>query len=116
MRGFVGQTFPLRDDASADLTTAVGYSEFASNAATALAMNRDLEEQVSEWLEGVTGLGVQAKIGKGRTVSITFRPPRGENGRMPVAANNESFGANQLSHVFLQIALAGKDRWSATRR
>ena len=109
-RGFVGQTFPLRDDASADLTTAVGYSEFASNAATALAMNRDLEEQVSEWLGAVTGLGVQAKIGTGRTVSITFRPPRGKNGRMPVGANNESFGANQLSHVFLQIALAGKDR------
>ena len=109
-RGFVGQTFPLQDDVSADLSTAVGYSDFASNAATALAMNRDLEEQVSDWLEVVTGLGVQAKIGKGRTVSITFRPPRGENGRMPVGANNESFGANQLSHVFLQIALAGKDR------
>ena len=89
--------------------TAVGYGEFASNAATALAMNRDLEEQVSDWLEGVTGLGVQAKIGKSRTVSIIFRPPRGENVRMPVGANNESFGANQLSHVFLQIALAGKD-------
>ena len=109
MRGFVGQTFALQDDASADLTTAVGYSDFTTNAATALAMNRDLEEQVSEWLRAVTGLGVQAKIGKGRTVSITFRPPRGKNGRMPVGANNESFGANQLSHVFLQIALAGKD-------
>ena len=109
-RGFVGQAFPLQDDVSADLSTAVGYSEFASNAASVLAMNRDLEEQVSDWLEVVTGLGVQAKIGKSHTVSITFRPPRGENGRMPVGANNESFGANQLSHVFLQIALAGKDR------
>ena len=109
-RGFVGQAFPLQEDVSADLSTAVGYSEFASNAASVLAMNRDLEEQVSDWLEVVTGLGVQAKIGKSHTVSITFRPPRGENGRMPVGANNESFGANQLSHVFLQIALAGKDR------
>ena len=110
MRGFVGQTFPLQHDARADLSTAVGYNEFAVNAATALAMDRDLEEQVSDWLETVTGLGIQAKIGKSHTVSITFRPSRGENGRMPVGANNESFGANQLSHVFLQIALAGKDR------
>ncbi len=109
VRGFVGQTFPLRDDARADLTTAVGYSEFASNAATALAMNRELEEQVSDWLEQVAGLRVQAKIGERHTVSIVFQPPRGNSGRMVVGANNESFGANQLSHVFLQIALAGKD-------
>ena len=47
-RGFVEQTFPLQDDASDDLSTAMGYSEFASNAATRLAMDRGLEEQVSD--------------------------------------------------------------------
>ena len=110
VRGFVGQTFPLRDHARADLTTAVGYSEFAGNAATALAMNRDLEEQVSDWLEQVVSLRVQAKLGENKAVSIVFQPPRRKNRRMDVGANHESFGANQLSHVFLQIALAGKDR------
>ena len=108
-RGFIGQTFPLQDDASDDLSTAMGYSEFASNAATRLAMDRRLEEQVSDWLEEVTGLRIRAELGRGKTVNITFQPPRSTNGRMAVGANNESFGANQLSHVFLQIALAGDE-------
>lgn len=109
-RGFIGQTFPLQDDASADLTASAGYVELSKNAATALAMDRDLEEQVSDWLVGITGLRLQARISQGKSVSIVFQSPRGANGRMFVGANNESFGANQLSHVFLQIALAGNDR------
>ncbi len=72
-------------------------------------MDRTLEDQVSDWLEQVTGLRIRAELGKGKTVNITFQPPRRANGRMPVGANNESFGANQLSHVFLQIALAGDE-------
>ena len=108
-RGFVGQTFSLQNDASDDLSTAMGYSEFASNAATRLAMDRGLEEQVSDWLEEVTGLRIRAELGKGKTVNITFRPARDVSDRMAVGANNESFGANQLSHVFLQIALAGDE-------
>lgn len=108
-RGFVGQTFPLQDDASDDLSTAMGYSEFASNAATRLAMDRGLEEQVSDWLEEVTGLRIRAELGKGKTVNITFRPARDVSDRIAMGANNESFGANQLSHVFLQIALAGDE-------
>ena len=108
-RGFIGQTFPLQDDASADLTASAGYVELSKNAATALAMDRDLEEQVSDWLVGITGLRMQARISQGKSVSIVFQSPRGANGRMFVGANNESFGANQLSHVFLQIALAGND-------
>ena len=109
-RGFIGQTFPLQDDASADLTASAGYVELSKNAATALAMDRDLEEQVSDWLVGITGLRLQARISQGKSVSIVFQSSRGANGRMFVGANNESFGANQLSHVFLQIALAGNDR------
>lgn len=109
-REFIGQTFPLQDDASADLTASAGYVELSKNAATALAMDRDLEEQVSDWLVGITGLRLQARISQGKSVSIVFQSPRGANGRMFVGANNESFGANQLSHVFLQIALAGNDR------
>ena len=108
-RGFIGQTFPLQDDVSVDLTASTGYVELSKTAATALAMDRSLEEQVSEWLEPIAGLGLQARISKGKTVSIVFIPPRGANGRMPVGANNESFGANQLSQVFLQIALAAND-------
>ena len=108
-RGFVGQTFWLQDDASDDLSTAMGYSEFARNAATKLAMKRELEDQVSDWLEQVTGLRIRAELGRGKTVNITFQPPRNGSGRIPVGANNESFGANQLSHVFLQIALAGDE-------
>ncbi len=108
-RGFIGQTFPLQDDASDDLSTAMGYSEFASNAATRLAMARGLEEQVSDWLQQVTGLRIRAEIGKGKMVNVTFQPPRHVSERMAVGANNESFGANQLSHVFLQIALAGDE-------
>ena len=108
-RGFIGQTFPLQDDASDDLSTATGYSEFAGNAATRLAMDRGLEERVSDWLEQVTGLRIRAELGKGKTVNITFQPPRHANDRLAVGANNESFGANQLSHVFLQIALAGDE-------
>ena len=107
-RGFMGKTFSLQDEPRADLIAA-GYSDFSSSAATALAMDRRLEDQVSDWLEAVTGLSVQAQIGKGKTVSIVFLPQRSANGRMPVGANNESFGANQLSHVFLQIALAAND-------
>lgn len=108
-RGFIGQTFPLLDDVSVDLTASTGYVELSKRAATALAMDRSLEEQVSEWLEPIAGLGLQARISKGKTVSIVFLPQRSENGRMPVGANNESFGANQLSQVFLQIALAASD-------
>ncbi len=108
-RGFVEQTFPLQDDASDDLSTAMGYSEFASNAATRLAMDRTLEEQVSGWLEEVTGLRIRAELGRGKTINITFQPPRHLSDRIAVGANNESFGANQLSHVFLQIALAGDE-------
>lgn len=109
-RGFIGQTFPLQDDVSADLSASAGYVEQSEKAATALAMNRDLEEQVSDWLEPIAGRGVQARISQGKSVSIVFQPPRGANGRMAFGANNESFGANQLSHVFLQIALARNDR------
>ena len=109
-RGFIGQTFPLLDDVSVDLTASTGYVELSKTAATALAMDRSLEEQVSEWLEPIAGLGLQARISKGKTVSIVFIPQRSANGRMPVGANNESFGANQLSHVFLQIALAASER------
>ena len=108
-RGFVGQTFSLQDDASDDLSTAMGYSEFASNAATKLAMDRTLEEQVSDWLQQVNKLRIRAELGKGKTVNITFQPPRGDSARVAVGANNESFGANQLSLVFLQIALAGDE-------
>ena len=108
-RGFVGQTFPLQDDASDDLSTAMGYSEFANKAATKLAMSRGLEEQVSDWLEQVTGLRIRAELGRGKTVNITFQPPRNVSDRIAVGANNESFGANQLSHVFLKIALAGDE-------
>ena len=107
-RGFMGQTFPLRNDACVDLAAA-GHDDFSSNAATALAMNRGIEEQISDWLETVTGLRIQSDLvraGEDWGVSIVFQPPQGVNGRMPVGANNESFGANQLSHVFLQIALA----------
>ncbi len=110
-RGFMGQTFPLRNDARGDLSAA-GYGDFSSNAATALAKNRRMEEQVSDWLETVTGLRIRSQLthtGKEWGVSIVFLPPRSANGRMPVGANNESFGANQLSHVFLQIALAASD-------
>lgn len=109
-RGFIGQTFPLQDDASSDLAASAGYIELSKNAATTLAMDRDLEEQVSDWLEGITGLRMQARIRQGKSVSIVFQSSRGANGRMFVGANNESFGANQLSHVFLQIALAGNKR------
>ena len=108
-RGFVGQTFSLQDDASDDLSTAMGYSEFASNAATRLAMDRTLEEQVSDWLQQVTGLRIRAEVGKGKMVNVTFQPPHHVSERMAVGANNESFGANQLSHVFLQTALAGDE-------
>ena len=110
-RGFMGQTFPLRNDARGDLSAA-GHSGFSSNAATALAMNRGIEEQISDWLETVTGLRIQSDLvraGEDWGVSIVFQPSRGANGRMPVGANNESFGANQLSQVFLQIALAAND-------
>ena len=110
-RGFMGQTFPLRNDARGDLSAA-GHSGLSSNAATALAMNREIEEQISDWLETVTGLRIQSDLvraGKDWGVSIVFQAPRGANGRMPVGANNESFGANQLSQVFLQIALAAND-------
>ena len=72
-------------------------------------MDRWLEEQVSDWLEPIASRGVQARISKGKNVSIVFQPPRGASGRMSFGANNESFGANQLSHVFLQIALAAND-------
>ena len=111
-RGFVGQTFPLRDDTHIDLTTTAGYSDFSSNAATALAKNRRMEEQVSDWLESVTRLRIRSElvqIGERWGVSIVFLPPRGGNGRMSVGANNESFGANQLSQALLQIALAAND-------
>lgn len=110
-RGFMGQTFPLRNDARGDLAAA-GHSGFSSNAATALAMNREIEEQISDWLETVAGLRIQSDLvraGEDWGVSIVFQPPRSANGRMPVGANNESFGANQLSQVFLQIALAAND-------
>lgn len=110
-RGFMGQTFPLRYDARGDLAAA-GHDDFSSSAATALAMNRGIEEQISDWLETVTGLRIQSDLvraGEDWGVSIVFLPPQGANGRMPVGANNESFGANQLSHVFLQIALAAND-------
>ena len=110
-RGFVGQTFPLQNDARGDLTAA-GYHDFSSNAATALAKNRRMEEQVSDWLETVTGLRIRSQLtgmGEEWGVSIVFQAPRSANGRMPVGANNESFGANQLSQVFLQIALAVND-------
>lgn len=108
-RGFIGQTFPLQDNASVDLTASAGYVELSKTAATALAMDRWLEEQVSDWLEPIASRGVQARISKGKNVSIVFQPPRGASGRMSFGANNESFGANQLSHVFLQIALAAND-------
>ena len=108
-RGFIGQTFPLQDDISVDLTASAGYVELSKTAATALAMDRSLEEQVSERLDPIARLGLQARISRGKTVSIVFLPTRDGNGRMPIGANNESFGANQLSHVFLQIALAAND-------
>ncbi len=110
-RGFIGQTFPLHDDARLDLAAA-GYGDFSSNAATALAMNRGVEEQLSDWLETVADLRIRSDLvrtGEGWGVSITFLPTRDGNGRMPIGANNESFGANQLSQVFLQIALAAND-------
>ena len=110
-RRFVGQTFPLRNDARGDLSIS-GYSDFSSNAATALAKNRRMEEQVSDWLESVTGLRIRSQLtrmGEAWGVSIVFLPQRSANGRMPVGANNESFGANQLSHALLQIALAAND-------
>ena len=110
-RGFMGQAFPLRNDTHGDLAAA-GHDDFSSNAATALAKNRRMEEQVSDWLETVTGLRIRSQLTHTGTewgVSIVFQPPRDANGRMPVGANNESFGANQLSQVFLQIALAAND-------
>ena len=110
-RGFTGQTFPLRYDARLDLAAA-GYGDFSSNAATALAMNREVEKQLSDWLETVADLRIRSDLvraGEDWGVSILFQPPRGGNGQMSVGANNESFGANQLSQVFLQIALAAND-------
>ena len=108
VRGFSGQTFYLQADANEDLSLASDYESAASNAATLLAMNRDLEQEVSDWLELVTGLRLRAEIGRGHTVSIVFESPTREGRAMAFGANNESFGANQLSHIFLQIALTGR--------
>ena len=109
MRGFSRQSFHLQDDAHQDLSMAPDYESAASNAATLLAMNRDLEQEVSDWLEPVTGLRLRVEIGRKRTVSIVFEPPARKGGSIAVGANNESFGANQLSHLLLQVALASHD-------
>jgi len=111
-RGFMGRIFPLQEDTRFDLATTGGYNEFSSTAATALATNRGMEEQISDWLEDVTGLRIRSQlvqIGDGWGVSIVFHPSRSANRQIFVGANNESFGANQLSHVFLEIARAAND-------
>lgn len=108
-RGFVGFQFPLLTEYSHDLVAARGFQEFASNAASALAMNRDLEEQVSEWLAIVTRLRVQSKLLPNHRVIVMMRPIMGEAGREQPSINvaHEGFGTNQLTTLFLQIALAG---------
>lgn len=109
-RGFVGQEFDLLPKAEKDLIAASGYHEFASNAASALAMNRPLEDQVSEWLQGVTGFRVQANILENRRVSVILKSsvPHGGDSRFFTHASQEGFGTNQLATVFLQVALAGE--------
>lgn len=109
-RGFVGQEFPLQQDFQADLVAARGYLEFASNAASALAMRRDLEDQISDWLESVTGFRVQSSVLPNHLVSVALKAGKSAHGRQGFAVDaiQEGFGTNQLATVLLQIALAGE--------
>ena len=110
MRGFVGTVFSLQRTFQPDFVAAGGYQEFASNAASALAIRRDLEDQVSGWLEKVTGFRVQAQIQENYHVSVVVQPTK-QLLKLPqfaVDANQEGFGTNQLATVLLQIALAGE--------
>lgn len=107
-RGLLGRIFQLSDSAHHDLIQAGGFKEFAGNAASALVMNRDLEDKVSDWLEAITGFRVQARVLTNRRVAVTMTRPRSKlHSRFTTHAHQEGFGTNQLATVLLQIALAG---------
>ncbi|MBI1955273.1 MAG: DUF3696 domain-containing protein [Acidobacteria bacterium] len=82
----------------------VGLGDRAVALASTLLYKDDLTERLSEWLEGLLGIGIRVKVLEGPRLTIRTKPSEKKNS--DTLFSNEGSGANQLPFVLIPIGLA----------
>ena len=101
IRGMVRADYPLGAQISEDISLVAGLSQQEEDLATTLEYSRGLTEQVSTWMQRITGVGFKTELipsQRIRPVAISTR------GNVNLAA--EGFGTNALIGLLLQLTRA----------
>ena len=98
-RGLVRRSYRLGDSIVDEISFANGLSAQEEQTATNLAYLRELENQLSHWLQTVTGVGIRARVTSIRSVAVEALDPLGS-----VNIVAEGFGTNALVFLFVQLA------------
>ena len=102
VRGFEEWGYPLPDEASADVARMV-LSDRMMAIISILAYNKDLVGRLSDWLDELMGLRLDARLLPGRRVTIRCIP----SGRQrETGLTGEGSGAQQLPFILLPIGMA----------
>lgn len=104
---FRGQDLPqygLKEQPEVQLTSTSGSVEQASRLASTVAYHRELEDNISNWIERITGVRISSELVPGPQVTIRAHPKKPPKVRPNIV--NEGYGSNQLVHLMGQIALA----------
>ena len=104
IRGIERQSYDLGEVSTDDLVSPEGSLRVSQALATTFAYRRELEDEISNWMERVTNRRVRVRLSAGRKVSLdTIIQGQAVN------IANEGFGSNQLSHMLTQLALLPRD-------
>ncbi|MDA1347587.1 MAG: AAA family ATPase [Chloroflexi bacterium] len=100
-RGFVRPEFQLGNDVVSDISIAGGLSDSEKQLATNLAYTRRVEEDISELLGKVTGVGLRTDVVPDRSIRVYALAPTGD-----VNMVMEGFGSNALVSLLWQLVNA----------
>lgn len=102
-RGLTKVSYALDDRVLKQIPTQKGLGYQEDKVPTNLAYRRDAEEALSEMIERVAGIGLQAEVIPDKQVSVKSVTPSG-----PVNIVSEGFGANALIQLLHQLIIADK--------
>ena len=102
IRGFARRTYPLGSELQDVLVSASGLSAQEENTITALEYSPRAVEQVSAWMNQVTGVGLKTDMVPSRTVRPVSVTAAGQPNLL-----SEGSGTNALVQLLFELARAG---------
>ena len=101
IRGLARPKYELGDSLAPDISLNQGLNGQEEQTATNLGYSRSVEDNLSNLLKAVTGIGLKAEIVPARSVEVSSLTPSG-----PVNMVTEGFGTNSLILLLLQLITA----------